>query len=434
MIRHSALVRAGLAFLPLLAFLTLPPLLALLPFLPFLPLLPLQPTAWAQPGTTAATRAQSERIETVRVAQPAIERATPRRVVIDAVSDAKVLRPEGIAVDVRENAREVTIRPGDFVIGRWAGTVRPAVPIASADPEATATPAGYGFIGVTREGREIRFRPVIETSGLRLTGDASAFRGQLFIGLEDLNDPTAAYELPAPISLLVNAEADDISPRQVTVSHINLPFAEIAVTATNPAETLAVTVQANGTTERAMVSMPVRRPNLELTVTPRSVHGFGFESAQVTVRTTGLASPGGRVVTVSSDTGRLETTEIHLNDQGTGSTTLRSVSIGDAAVHASSPPLGAVDGTVRFAWPIAFLAAAAAGGLVGAFLGLPKQPAGKRRKGVPQALFVGVLTGLVVVALYSVGVNVLPIQPSATAGEALVFALAAVGAFTGLRL
>ncbi|MGE4056674.1 MAG: hypothetical protein AB7F99_17935, partial [Vicinamibacterales bacterium] len=222
--------------------------------------------------------------------------------------------------------------------------------------------------------------------------------------------------------------------RQVTVSHINLPFAEIAVTATNPAETLDVTVQANGTTERAMVSMPVRRPSLELSVTPRSVQGFGFESAQITVRTTGLSNPGGRVVTVSSDTGRLETTEIHLNDQGTGSTTLRSVSIGNAAVHASSPPLGAVDDTVRFAWPLALLASAAAGGLAGAFLGLPKQAAGKRRKGVPQALLVGVLTGFVVVALYAVGVNVLPVQPTATAGEALAFALAAVGAFLGLRL
>jgi hypothetical protein len=225
-----------------------------------------------------------------------------------------------------------------------------------------------------------------------------------------------------------------VAPRQLTLSHINLPFAEIAVTATSPAESLEVTVQASGTAERAMISVPVRRPSLEISVTPRSIQGFGFESAQITVRTTGLTSPAGRVVTVSSDTGSLATTQIALGDQGTGATMLQSVSVGDAVVHASSPPLGAVEGTVRFAWPIAFLAAAAAGGLVGAFLGLPRQPPGKRRRGVPQALVVGVLTGFVVVALYAVGANVLPVQPTATTGEALAFALAAVGAFVGLRL
>jgi hypothetical protein len=50
------------------------------------------------------------------------------------------------------------------------------------------------------------------------------------------------------------------------------------------------------------------------------------------------------------------------------------------------------------------------------------------------ALGTGVLTGLVSVALFAVGVNVLPVQPTATAGEALTFALAAVGAYTGLRI
>ena len=55
-------------------------------------------------------------------------------------------------------------------------------------------------------------------------------------------------------------------------------------------------------------------------------------------------------------------------------------------------------------------------------------------EGGTMALILGILTGLVVVALFAVGVNVLPIRPTATAGEALAFALSAAGAYVGLRL
>jgi hypothetical protein len=87
---------------------------------------------------------------------------------------------------------------------------------------------------------------------------------------------------------------------------------------------------------------------------------------------------------------------------------------------------------IQFSWPIAFLLASVIGGLTGAALSL-LQKGGKRRS-LRTVLIRGVLTGILMVALYGIGVNLLPIHPTAAAGEALAFAVAAVGGFLGLKV
>lgn len=46
----------------------------------------------------------------------------------------------------------------------------------------------------------------------------------------------------------------------------------------------------------------------------------------------------------------------------------------------------------------------------------------------------GILAGLVVTTAYAVGINLLNLSPEATTGEALVFALAAIGALASGRV
>jgi hypothetical protein len=103
-------------------------------------------------------------------------------------------------------------------------------------------------------------------------------------------------------------------------------------------------------------------------------------------------------------------------------------------VRASSPPLSEATAPVRFAWPIAVLVAAVLGGMIGAYVGRVQRSRIRSRRALVSVVSIGLLTGIVVVVLYAVGVNVLPIQPTATAGEALAFALAAVGGYLGLRV
>jgi hypothetical protein len=324
------------------------------------------------------------------------------------------------------------VRPGEYVIGRWRAVSDPVTPTVAT--EGQAWPIEFGFIGVTREGREVRFRPVVEAAGGLLSAiDAAGFKGSIFVGLQDLNDPAARYDLPRPISLLVTAPASEVSPRQFEIGHTSLPFTEIALVAPDPPDALSVTVQASGTSERATIDIPVTRPRLELSFARSWIQGFGLEATDVTVRSVGLNNPAGRVVTFSSDFGSVDPSRVTLDEQGIGTTTLRSVSLGQGSVSTSSPPLSAASGMVQFGWPIGFLVAATLGGVAGALLGRARATGRRKRHTAAAAVGIGVLTGLVTVALFAVGVNVLPIQPTATAGEALTFALAAVGAFTGLR-
>ena len=50
------------------------------------------------------------------------------------------------------------------------------------------------------------------------------------------------------------------------------------------------------------------------------------------------------------------------------------------------------------------------------------------------ALTVSLLTGVLIFALYAVGVNVLPVNPTVNVGAVLVFAVSGLGAYLGARL
>jgi hypothetical protein len=140
----------------------------------------------------------------------------------------------------------------------------------------------------------------------------------------------------------------------------------------------------------------------------------------------------GRVVTVSADFASVDPTQVSLDAQGVGTTTVRSVSFGQDSIKAQSPPLASAAVPLYFSWPIAFVVTTVLGGVLGVALAHFQSP--RRKKNFRTVLIRGVLTGIIVGALYAIGVNVLPIHPTATAGEALTFAVAAVAGFVGLKL
>ena len=360
--------------------------------------------------------------------------AQTRQVDLRTLKGPKQILSPTLTRPVSADTPNVAIRPDQYVLARWAAADMPTKPVRSQDAQAWAV--GYGFIGVTREGQEVRFRPIIETTGgLHVAQDADGFQGNVFVGLVDLRNPAAAYKLPRPISLLVTGQADSVAPRQLEIAHTNLPFTEVVLGARDPRDQLELQLIASGTTERATVMIPVVRPRLEVGAARPVIHGFGMESVEITLRAVGLRRPAGRIVTVSSDRGSISPVRVPLDDQGTGVTTLRSVSVGNAVVAASSPPLvPASSAPVRFAWPFAPLLTAIVGGTIGAYIARVQRGRIRSRRALRSVLLVGLLTGIVVVVLYAVGVNVLPISPTATAGEALTFALSAVGGYLGLRI
>lgn len=367
----------------------------------------------AQPARPPARDAEAQRLERPRpgAREVDVQRLQGRRTVLAA--------KQPLAVEA--DTKTVWIRPGEYVVGQWTDRTVTVEPTTARDAQAWM--AGFGFIGLDTEGREVRFRPVIETSG-GLIAQGPGFAGLVHVGLRDVQDPSKKYSLPQPIGLLVSGEADDLTPRQLTLGHINLPFEPVRVVSRDPADTVELTLQASGTTERATVAVPVFRPRLELFVAPPRIQGMGLETADVTVRAVGDSEPAGRVITISPTRGWVETMNLTLDQTGTATTSIRSAWLGTATVNASGAPFAPASESVEFLLPVVFLVAALLGGLAGAYL-----RHGWRMKAV---LLDGGLTGIVVAALYAVGVNVLPFQPGARAGEALVFVVAAAGAYLGL--
>lgn len=357
----------------------------------------------------------------------------PQRVEVGTVPGEKTVVRNGdlLIRKVDPSVKDMTLAANEYVVARWSKEDEKVPPVSVRDGEARL--GGFGFIAVTRDGQEVRFRPVIETSGgLALTGSGSRFQGRVYVGLRDNNDPSASYKLPQPVSLLVTAQADELMPRQLSIDHTNLPFAEVTIASADPPDPTDLNLIASGTAERATISLPVIRPRVELLPVRSRIQGLGLETSTISVRAVGVPDPGGRVVFVTSDLGSVDPSQVQLDAQGVGTTTIRSVSFGQATIRAESSPLAPAMVSIQFSWPIAFLLASVIGGLTGSGLALLQK--GGRKRSLRTVLIRGVLTGIVMVALYAIGVNLLPIHPTANAGEALAFAIAAVGGFVGLKV
>lgn len=379
----------------------------------------------------APQQRQTSRAAT-RSARTAVAASPQKRVVLDNLPGDKTVVQGDLEVQrVDRTTKDVALASNQYVVARWKNQDEAIPPVVSRDGKAWSL--GFGFIGVTREGQEIHFRPVIEASGgLALTGNGSNFEGRVFVGLRDNTNPAASYKLPQPVSLLVSAPAEELMPRQLSIDHTNLPFAEVTIGSKDPPDPIDLSLIAAGTSERATIQLPVLRPHLELIPARSRIQGLGLETSTVSIRAIGLPDPEGRIVTVTSDFASVDPTQVALDAQGVGTTTVRSVSFGQAAISAISPPLAPTEVPIQFSWPIAFLLASVTGGLLGAAVARFQSPG--KKKSLPVVLIRGVLTGIIMVALYGIGVNLLPIHPTASAGEALAFGVAAIGAFLGLKV
>ncbi|HVS12512.1 MAG TPA: hypothetical protein VMV46_01215, partial [Thermoanaerobaculia bacterium] len=259
------------------------------------------------------------------------------------------------------------------------------------------------------------------------------FLGRIFAAVRDVRRPGESRTLETPIELLVTAEVDEVEPRRISLNQTNR-FSEVSLRATSPRDLVRVRLVPSFDPEGAEIEMPVLRGELRLTISPREIQGLGLETARVTVQAAGLPSSAGLVVALSSDRGSLEADAPTLNPSGIASTTIRSVSLGEATVRAEAAAAGLAPGeaAVHFVFPWLFLAAALVGGVVGSLIRWARTEHAARRSLWVELLVLGVLVGLVVAAAYSIGINLLGLEPKARAGEALVFVLAALGAYFGI--
>jgi hypothetical protein len=121
---------------------------------------------------------------------------------------------------------------------------------------------------------------------------------------------------------------------------------------------------------------------------------------------------------------------VKLDAQGVATARLRSDSASSTSVSVADAGVVSQPATVVFTAPWLFLAAAVAGGLLGAFI------RGKGRRRAWYALAIGVASAILMTLAYAVGIDwvsrALPAAHLATSGEAVIFVLGAIAALLGV--
>jgi hypothetical protein len=274
---------------------------------------------------------------------------------------------------------------------------------------------------------------------LRLRDDAAAYVGQVFVGVEDKDNPKEAPALGRHVQLLITGEAELVTPDNLKLDHANLPYVPVRIEAARPRESVSVHVRPDFDPKGFDLDLRVVRPRLTLQASPLSIQGFGLETTDLTIGVEGATLPAEVNVRLSSDRGRPTPTVVPLGATGLATASLRSIGLGNTVVRADHGLLEpATPVTVAILFPWAFAIAVVLGGTVGGML----RYAGLKAQKVQQIRIVplvwhavlGIAAGLVVTTAYAVGINLLNLQPEATTGEALVFALAAIGALASERV
>lgn len=281
---------------------------------------------------------------------------------------------------------------------------------------------------VEQSGEEIQLK-AYALAGKRLRYDASdrMFDGTIWLGVSEIVSGRPPRKLVAPVDFEI-LDADFAHPSRVRIWQTGTPLS-VRLGLAAAVEDTGVKVVSNLTPEPISLALPL---NPELIVDPgnATIEGLGLGTTEINVSVVGLPNPKNRAVTLHTSSGYLKDATLHLDENGNASTRLRSDNLGPATISAMSPGLGRATAPIDYRLPYISFSASIVGGLVGGIISLGTS----RRRKVVLPLLVSVLVGLLVSALYAVGVNVLPVTPTVTVGALLVFAVSGLGAFLGPRV
>lgn len=327
----------------------------------------------------------------------------------------------------------LTLRQGQLAVGRMAGSAKRI----SAGPDRQGWTLPYRILGVGKDGHDLDLQPLIEVDGggFRPGGGGAvvrAFFATVFMAVEDSLNPTESHALEPPIRMLVTAEVDELFPRNVEFRRTN-EFVEVKLRVISPRDPVRMRFVPSFDPNGSEIELAVLRGGLKISVSPQSIQGFGLETASITVRASGLPEPRGALVTLSTDRGTPGGTSLELNESGLATTTLRSITTGVATLSAEAEGAAGGTATAIFVMPWLFLGASLLGGAAGALVRWGKNRGkGGKRRGLGFDVGIGVVAGVIVAVAYAIGINLLDVRPAATAGEALVFVLAAFGGLFGI--
>ncbi|WP_299193977.1 hypothetical protein [uncultured Erythrobacter sp.] len=184
--------------------------------------------------------------------------------------------------------------------------------------------------------------------------------------------------------------------------------------------------------EGRVIALPLE-PALRIEAARNSIEAFGLATTEINVAVPGLENPEGRVVSLQSRPGGyLESSRLVLDESGLASTRIRSESTGKLTIRANMAGIAPATTEIQVSFPHLTLAAAIFGGLIGALVRVFGSQQTAREGFRWRSFIASMLSGIMIFALYAVGVNILPVAPTVTVGATLVFAVSALGAFLGI--
>ena len=282
---------------------------------------------------------------------------------------------------------------------------------------------------VEQSGEEIQLK-AFGLSGKKLAFDPEQqmFSGTIWLGVAEILAGRPPRPLVTPVEFDV-LDADFADPAHVTVEHTGAPYQQVKLRLAAAIDGGTVTVVSNLVPDPLKLELPVS-PALLIDVGRNAIEGLGLETSDVNVRLVGVPNPDGRVVTLRATSGFLDPTKLRFDKDGTASTSIRSDAVGDAVITASSAGVVTSSAGINYRLPVITFLASILGGLTGGAIRIGTRPPRRHLSSV-RLLIVAVLLGLLVFALYAVGVNVLLVKTPVTVGAALVFAISGLGAFLG---
>jgi hypothetical protein len=280
---------------------------------------------------------------------------------------------------------------------------------------------------VTEDDVEVSLKPyVLVGQRLRFMPELHRFVGSVAVGVVDLFNSGGNEVLSAPLKFQA-IESQELK----TLDHLSPPFEYFAVSTAASGEPVTLRIASNFSHEGVAVTVPVE-PTLIVEIDNPELRGLGLQRTNVKIRAVGgIVAPQGEV-SLEAPGAFLDEAPAVFDEHGIAHSGLRSDSAGVVTLTASATGYVPGEKSVTVKWPWLTLIITCIGGFVGGFIRLgPKIRRGINVLRFVIGLVIAVLTGLLVFALYVVGVKVLPVSFSVEVGDLFAFAAAALGGWLG---
>jgi hypothetical protein len=290
-----------------------------------------------------------------------------------------------------------------------------------------------GLVQITEAGgNALQLKPFILVSQPLQREPNGQFAGELLIGVSEVAATNEARDLPTPLMFQI-AGTTKSDPERVVLDTTSPPFRRVKVWL-NAAQGAAARLLVLSLLDKGgtPIEVPVA-PALDVDTASASIEGWGLETTKVEVSISNQSNAANRRVTLHvAPSGYLDRSVLKLDQDGAAEAELRSDGVGTAVIRATSSGFAPASARVTYRLPVRTLGASMAGGLLGSLVSFMVGPRRRKPRWVP--VVGAALFGVLVFALYVVGINLLPLQPKVTVGAAFVFAVSALAGWLGPRI